>query len=139
MRCGPWSTTSTPSSMTRAADPAPHVERRRFLKWAVTAPALAGLAAFASPLLRFLKPNVEKFKIYAPVTNDVARGEAVVAATLDEIPKPWDFKYFVFTQKYPQYTPDGFKAANVPGVVVRLPYKIRLPFTRARMIGKEPA
>ena len=121
------------------ADPAPRVERRSFLKWALAAPALAGLAAFASPLLRFLKPNVDKFKIYAPVTNDVARGEAVIAATLDEIPKPWDFKYFVFTQKYPQYTPEGFKAANMPAVVVRLPYKVRLPLQWARTIGKEPA
>ena len=121
------------------ADRAPAIERRRFLKLAVAAPALAGLAAFASPLLRFLKPNVEKFKIYAPVVNDVARGEAVIAARLDEIPKPWDFKYFVFTQKYPQYTPDGFKAANMPGVVVRLPYKIRLPLSWTQAIGKKPA
>jgi Rieske Fe-S protein len=121
-----------------AADSSPGIERRRFLKWVITAPALAGIAAFASPLLRMLKPNVGKFKIYAPVTNDVARGEAVVAATLDDIPKPWDFKYFVFTQKYPQYTPDGFRAANMPGVVVRLPHKIQLPVRWARTIGKEP-
>ncbi|MGH2399159.1 MAG: ubiquinol-cytochrome c reductase iron-sulfur subunit, partial [bacterium] len=70
--------------------------------------------------------------------GDTPRGDAIIAASLSEVPKPWDFKYFVFTQRYPQYTPEGFKAANMPGVVIRLPYKIRLPLSWARVIGKEP-
>lgn len=114
------------------------IDRRRFLKLAATAPVLAALAALASPLLRFLKPNVEKFKIYAPTLQDTARGEAIAVATLSEVTDPWSFKYFVFTQKYPQYTPEGFKAAIVPGVVVRLPYKIPLDLAWARGVGKEP-
>jgi Rieske Fe-S protein len=114
---------------------APGIDRRKFLKLAVGTPAIAGLASIVSPLLRFLKPNIEKFKIYAPTVRDAARGETIVAATLPEVAKPWDFKYFVFTQKYPQYTPEGFKAANVPGVVVRLPRTIRLPLDWTKDIG----
>ncbi len=122
------------------------MERRRFLKLVTTIPALAAMAALVSPLLRFLKPNVEKFKIYAPTIEDTAHGEPIAVATLREVANAWDFKYFVFTQKYPQYTPEGFKAANVPGVVVRLPYTIRLydpatgrgPLSWARDLGKTP-
>lgn len=115
------------------------MNRRRLLKLATTVPFLSALAASISPLLRFLKPNVEPLKIYAPTTQDVPRGEAVVAAALAEIAKPWDYKHFVFTQKYPQYTPEGFKAAQVPGVVVRLPEKITLPVGWARELGKAPS
>lgn len=122
-----------------SAQPPQTIERRRFLKLVTTLPALGALAAIVSPLLRFLKPNVEKFKIYQPTIHDAPRGEAIAVATLAEVAKPWDFKYFVFTQKYPQYTPDGFKAANVPGVVIRLPYKIPLPVSWAAEVGKTPA
>jgi Rieske Fe-S protein len=120
--------------------------RRRFLKLATAIPALGGIIAVISPLLRFLKPNVEKFKIYAPTTGDTPKGEATAIATVRDVANPWDSKYFVFTQKYPQYTPEGFKAANVPGVVVRLPYPITLydpatgqgPLSWAKEIGKTP-
>ncbi len=125
---------------------APMMERRSFLRLLTAVPALAALAGLVSPLLRLLKPNVEKFRIYAPTVHDTPRGEAIVAATLSEVARPWDFKYFVFTQKYPQYTPQGYKAANVPGVVIRLPRKIRLydpatgrgPLAWARQIGRTP-
>ncbi|TMJ12997.1 MAG: Rieske 2Fe-2S domain-containing protein [Bacillati bacterium ANGP1] len=122
------------------------MERRKFLKLLTTVPALAATAALVSPLLRFLKPNVERFKITAPTALDAAHGEPIPVATLKEVSNPWDYKYFVFTQKYPQYTPEGFKAANVPGVVIRLPTKITLydpttgqgPLGWARDIGKTP-
>lgn len=113
------------------------IERRRFLKFVASVPVVASLISILSPLLRFLKPNVEKFRIYAPTAQDVPRGEAIVAAALSEVAKPWDFKYFVFTQ-YPQYTPQGFKAASVPGVVVRLPRKLRLPMGWSKDVGLEP-
>lgn len=102
------------------------IGRRRFLKLAAGLPLAGGLIAFASPLLRFLKPNMDPFAIVTPTTHDAATGEPVVAASLSELQKPWDFKYFVFTQKYPQYTPDGYKTTAVPGVVIRLPQKIDL-------------
>ncbi len=114
------------------------LDRRKFLKLVTTLPILGGLVALISPLLRFLKPNVERFKIYAPTLDDAPKGEAIIAATLADVAKPFDFKYFVFTQKYPQYTPEGFKAANVPGVVIRLPNKVRLPWGWAKDIGKQP-
>lgn len=120
------------------ADQKSQLQRRRFLKLATAVPAVAAVAALASPLLRMLKPNVGRFQILAPIAEDTPRGDAIIAANLSEVAKPWDFKYFVFTQRYPQYTPEGFKAANMPGVVIRLPYKIRLPLAWARVIGKEP-
>jgi Rieske Fe-S protein len=117
----------------------PLVDRRRFLKLAIAAPILAGAAAVTAPLLRFLKPNIEPLKIYAPTLLDVAKGETKAVATLNEVAEPWSSKYFVFTQKYPQYTPEGFIAANVPGVVIRLPFKLQLPVKWAEAIGKTPA
>ena len=75
---------------------------------------------------------------FSSSAQDGAGGEVTVAATLSELQRPWDYKYFVFTQRYPQYTPEGFKTANVPGVAIRLPYKIRLPLAWAQTIGKEP-
>jgi Rieske Fe-S protein len=117
----------------------PLVDRRRFLKLAIAAPILAGAAAVTAPLLRFLKPNIEPLKIYAPTLLDVAKGETKTVATLSEVAAPWSSKYFVFTQKYPQYTPEGFIAANVPGVVIRLPFKLQLPVKWATAIGKTPA
>ncbi len=120
------------------ADQKAQLDRRRFLKLATAVPAVAAVAALASPLLRMLKPNVGRFQLLAPIAEDTPRGDPIVAANLSEVAKPWDFKYFVFTQRYPQYTPEGFKAANMPGVVIRLPYKIRLPLGWARVIGKEP-
>lgn len=116
----------------------PQLKRRAFLKAATAVPAVAALGALASPLLRLLKPNVPKMGVLAPTAQDVARGEVTVAATLADLRQPWDYKYFVFTQRYPQYTSDGFKTANVPGVAIRLPYKIRLPLAWAQTIGKEP-
>ncbi len=115
------------------------VNRRKFLKLVTTLPILGALVALLSPLLRFLKPNVERFKIYAPTVEDAPKGETIIAATLSDVAKPWDFKYFVFTQKYPQYTAEGFKAANVPGVVIRLPMKVNLPWAWAKDVGKHPA
>lgn len=114
------------------------IKRRRLLNLAIRFPIIAAVAATVSPLLRFLKPNIEKFRIYVPTAQDQPRGETIVAAKVSEIAKPWDFKYFVFTQKYPQYTPEGFKAASVPGVIVRLPEKIHLPLGWAEDVGVKP-
>lgn len=116
----------------------PQLNRRRFLRFAAGLPLAAGLVAFAAPLLRFLKPNMDPFELLKPTLEDQPVGEPVVAATLSDIPKPWDFKYFVYTQKYPQYTPDGFKTAAVPGVVIRLPNKIPLPWDWVPATGEKP-
>ncbi len=114
------------------------LDRRRFLRFITTLPVIAAAAAFLSPLLRLLKPNVKPFEVlYSPTKpSDIPVGESAIAATLSEVAKPWDFKYFVFTQKYPQYTPEGLLSANVPGVVIRLPQKIKLPWSWAAEINK---
>jgi Rieske Fe-S protein len=114
------------------------MDRRRFLKWAASLPLVGGLVAFGSPLLRFLKPNVDPFAVITPTAGDVVTGEPVVAATVAELAKPWDFRYFVFTQRYPQYTPEGFKTQAVPGVIIRLPQRIRLPWDWVRAVGLTP-
>lgn len=112
------------------------VNRRRFLRLAASLPLVGGLLAFLDPLVRFLKPNVDPYRLITPTTHDTPTGEPVVAATVAELAKPWDFKYFFFTQKYPQYTPEGFKTLAVPGVVVRLPEKIRLPWDWVKASGE---
>ncbi len=114
------------------------LNRRRFLRLAAALPLTAGLVAFGAPLLRFLKPNMDPFQLLKPTLEDQPVGEPVVAASLSEIPNPWDFKYFVYTQKYPQYTADGFMSAAVPGVVIRLPNKIPLPWDWVRATGETP-
>jgi Rieske Fe-S protein len=101
-------------------------------------PLIGGAVAFGLPLLRFLKPNVSPYELLEPTREDAATGEPVVAATMDELAKPWDFKYFVFTQRYPQYTPEGYKTFAVPGVVVRLPNKIKMPWDWVRLTGEVP-
>jgi Rieske Fe-S protein len=116
----------------------PGLKRRRFLRLVAGLPLLGGAVAFGLPLLRFLKPNVEPYRILEPTLEDAATGEPVLAATMDELKKPWDFKYFVFTQKYPQYTPEGYKTQAVPGVVIRLPEKIKLPWDWVRLTGETP-
>ena len=115
-----------------------NIDRRRFLKLAASLPLAGGLIAFGSPLLRFLKPNIDPFALVTPTTHDAAAGEPVIAASLSDLQKPWDFKYFVFTQRYPQYTADGYKMTAVPGVAIRLPQKIRLPWDWVRKTDEKP-
>ena len=115
-----------------------NIDRRRFLKLAAGLPLAGGLIAFGSPLLRFLKPNIDPFALVTPTTHDAAAGEPVIAASLSDLQQPWDFKYFVFTQRYPQYTADGYKMTAVPGVAIRLPQKIRLPWDWVRKTDEKP-
>ncbi|MBI4280107.1 MAG: hypothetical protein HY660_16775 [Armatimonadetes bacterium] len=104
------------------------VTRRRFLRALSAIPVLGTLATLGSAFVRFLKPNVRPFDMMHLIGRDVARGEPVIAARLSELREPWNFKYFVFAQKYPQYTAEGSKVSNVPGVIIRLPTRVRLPW-----------
>ncbi len=113
------------------------LDRRSFLRLATTAPPMGGIAAAVSPLLRLLKPNTRPFEVlYRPTARDLPRGETTVAARVTDLAAPWEFRYFVFAQRYPQYTPEGLRAANVPGVVIRLPQRMRLPWDWAAAVGK---
>ncbi len=63
------------------ASQAAGIDRRNFLKLAATLPLLGALGAIVSPLLRFLKPNIQPFRVYAPTAHDVPKGEQIIAAT----------------------------------------------------------
>lgn len=113
------------------------VNRRTFLRMIMGVPAFGAVAAALSPLLRYLKPNLTPYKLNPLTVGDKPQGSPVVAATLSELREPWSYKYFTFVQEYPQYTPEGFKNATVPGVVIRLPRKIVLPWEWAGVGRKE--
>ncbi|MCS7172219.1 MAG: Rieske 2Fe-2S domain-containing protein [Armatimonadetes bacterium] len=118
------------------------VNRRTFLQVVASIPALGALAAFAAPLLRYLKPNLDP-GLGVPqgrfppdlIEGDLPRGEPLPIARVEELSEPWSSKFFVFTQKYPQYTPEQARAFTVPGVAIKLPWKVRFPGYRE---GKEP-
>ena len=101
------------------------VLRRRGLLKALTAiPVLGGLIALLSPLFRYLKPNDGPWQIFT-IKPDLPKGGDQVVGRTSALPKPWDFFYFTYVQKYVQYDPTGSKAANIPGVAVRLPQKVK--------------
>lgn len=98
--------------------------RRRFLRTVAAVPAIGGPAAVLSPLLRYLKPDNRPYQV--PLTAaDAAIGGAQVVGSTRDLKKPWDFFYFTYVQKYVQYDPSATKAANIPGVAIRLPRTVR--------------
>jgi Rieske Fe-S protein len=118
------------------------VDRRTFLKALSAVPVLGAVGAFLAPVLRYLKPNLEpglgvpQGKVPPNLSEgDLPKGEPLPIATLDELREPWSSKFFVFTQNYPQYTPERAKAATVPGVAIKLPWKLSFPGYQG---GKEP-
>jgi len=118
------------------------VNRRTFLQLLAAIPAVGAVAAFLAPFLRYLKPNLEP-GLGVPAgklppnlaEGDLPKGEPLPIARVEELREPWSSKFFVFTQKYPQYTPEQAKAATVPGVAIKLPWK--LPFPGYKQ-GQEP-
>lgn len=99
------------------------VSRREMLATALKAigalPILGVAGAALGPLVRFFRPTVEPYQYNPP--PDVGEGGEVVVATLDELKKPWDFKYFTYELRLPEYTPHGAQFKAVPGAVIRLP------------------
>jgi arsenite oxidase small subunit len=100
------------------------VGRRRLLKILTAIPVLGGLVAVLSPLFRYLKPNDGPWQIFT-IAPDLPKGGAQVVGKTTALAKPWDFFYFTYVEKFVQYDPTGFKAANIPGVAVRLPKKVK--------------
>jgi Rieske Fe-S protein len=98
--------------------------RRLFIQTIVAMPVIGAMAAILSPLLRYLKPNNKPFEVPLTAPDAPIGGAQVVGSTRD-LPKPWDFFYFTYVQKYVQYDATGAKATNIPGVAVRLPRKVR--------------
>ena len=98
--------------------------RRGLLRILIALPIVGGLLAVLSPLLRFLKPNDGPFQL--PLTKqDEPQGGAQVVGQTASLQKPWDYFYFTYVQQYPQYDPTGYKKANIAGMAVKLPKKVK--------------
>lgn len=99
------------------------VSRREVLARALKAvgalPILGVAGAAVGPLVRFFRPTLKPYEYNPP--PDVGQGGVVVVGTLGELKKPWDFKYFTYSLRLPEYTPHGAQYKDVPGAVVRLP------------------
>jgi Rieske Fe-S protein len=100
------------------------VGRRRLLKILTAIPVLGGLVAVLSPLFRFLKPNDGPWQIFT-IKPDLPKGGDQIVGKTTALAKPWDFFYFTYVQKFVQYDPTGYKAANIAGVAVRLPKRVK--------------
>jgi Rieske Fe-S protein len=100
------------------------VDRRRLLQTMATVPAIGGLLAILSPLVRYLKPDNKPYQIPLTAADAAISGPQVVGSTRD-LKDPWDFFYFTYVQKYVQYDPTGNRATNIPGVAIRLPRKVK--------------
>jgi Rieske Fe-S protein len=98
--------------------------RRGLLKWLVALPVLGGLIALLSPLFRYFKPNDGPWQIFT-IDPDLPKGGAQVVGRTTALAKPYDFFYFTYVQKFVQYDPTGYKAANIAGMAVRLPTKVK--------------
>jgi arsenite oxidase small subunit len=100
------------------------LDRRGLIKALVGIPVIGGLIAILSPLFRFLKPNDKPWKIFT-VAPDTPAGGPQIVGRVSALQKPFDSFYFTYVQKYVQYDPTGFEAANIPGVAIRLPKKVK--------------
>lgn len=105
------------------------LDRRGLLKVLTAIPVIGGIIAVLSPFFRFLKPNDQPWQIFTIKPDEPAGGAQVVGKTT-ALQKPWDFFYFTYVQKYVQYDPTGFKAANIPGVAIRLPRRVKFTNTQ---------
>jgi Rieske Fe-S protein len=94
------------------------IDRRTILKGITAIPILAVLGGVGSALLSFLKPNLKPLSI---PKAEVAQSKDLIAASLDEFPKEWDVKEFVFTQITPEYSSKGTQQTDIPGYILRVP------------------
>jgi Rieske Fe-S protein len=113
------------------------MNRRDFLKIIVSIPVLGGLAMFASPLFRYLRPtsgplSSTRIDFKGQPTEweghnglfsqpDMPKAEREVTFQLSQFPTPWSFQPFTFSQQSREYTFRHFQASKIPGFVVRLP------------------
>ena len=111
-------------------------DRRSLLKALTALPVIGGLIAILSPLFEYLKPNYKPGEVNT-IASDAAQGGAQVVGKTTALAKAWDYFYFNYVQKYPQYDPTGFKASNIPGVAVRLPKKVKAVNPHVGYVGYE--
>jgi len=110
------------------------IGRRGLLQILTAIPVIGGILAILSPLLRFLKPNDKPYQV--PLTaGDAPAGGAQLVGKTTSLAKPYDFFYFTYVQQYPQYDATGFKKANIAGVAVRLPQKVKFVQPDTHFVG----
>ena len=103
-------------------------DRRRLLKTLTAIPIVGGVLAVLSPLVRYLKPNDGPYQVNM-TARDTPSGGPQVVGTTTALEKPWDYFFFTYIQSYPQYDPEGSKKANLAGVAVKLPQKVKFANT----------
>lgn len=114
------------------------MNRRDFLKIIVGIPVLGGLAMFASPLFRYLRPSsgplitteidtgktldVTKWQGKAGLVKppDLPEKEKEISFALSDFPGPWSSQTFTFGQLSKEYSFKHFQTTKIPGYVVRL-------------------
>jgi Rieske Fe-S protein len=94
------------------------IDRRTILKGLTAVPLLAVLGGVGAALLSFLKPNLKPLSV---PTAEIPQNKDLTAASLDEFPKEWDVKEFVFTQITPEYSSKGTQQTDIPGYILRVP------------------
>jgi hypothetical protein len=94
------------------------IDRRTILKGITALPILGALGGLSAALLSYLKPTTKPLSL--PVTEK-PQNEPLEAATLEDFPKEYDVKEFIFTQKTVEYTDRGLQATDILGYLVRIP------------------
>jgi Rieske Fe-S protein len=94
------------------------IDRRTILKGITAIPILGVLGAVGASLLSFLKPNLKPLSL---PKAEIPQNKDLTAASLDEFPKEWDVKAFVFTQITPEYSSKGTQQTDIPGYILRVP------------------
>ena len=106
---------------TRPMDDRGEVSRRDVLSMiigALVATALAGLGG-ASMAMRFLRPRVRPFDLFAPPDKAAVPEQRV--ANLSELQNDFDVKSFIFRKVDVEYTPRGTQITEIPGFAIKLP------------------
>lgn len=97
------------------------MNRRDFLKYALSLPLLGGLMLFASPLFRYLKPTAGVFPHGLVSAPDKPSKIKDVTFSLADFPEPWTVKEFLYEQSNPEYTREGKQISKIPGFALRVP------------------
>jgi Rieske Fe-S protein len=117
------------------------VNRRTFLRVLSAIPVVGALAAFAAPLLRFFKPNLDpglglpEGDVRALAAMDLPKGEQLPLGRVEELAEPWSSRVFTYTKRFPQYTPEQVRVVSIPALAIKLPWKVRFPGFKH---GEEP-
>ena len=94
------------------------IDRRTILKGITALPILGALGGLSAALLSFLKPTTPPLSL---PTTEKPLSKDLIAATLEEFPKEYDYKEVVFTQQTVEYSDRGKQQTDILGYVVRIP------------------